>query len=88
MEPLFRKTPEFYRDYAFRVISDRENGLYRIKHAPISDLQPLFKSRFTLPATPERTVGELLADSLGGSRFIESMNHSVVRNLTMGDDLR
>ena len=78
----------FYRDYAFRVISERENGRYRIKYALISDLQPLSRSRFTLPATPERTVGELLGESLGGSRFINSMDHPVVRVLTMGDDLR
>ena len=75
VEPLFRKTPEFYRDYAFRVISDRANGLYRIKHALISELQPCLSHASPCHSTPVRTVGELLADSLGESRFIESMNH-------------
>ena len=81
VEPLFRQTPEFYKDYACRVISDRG---FTIKYELISELGP----RFTLPQYPTRSVGALLGESLGGSRFIHSVDHPVVRELTRGQVLR
>lgn len=81
VEPLFRQTPEFYKDYAFRVLSDHG---FSIKYDLISELGP----RITLPQYPTRSVGELLGDSLGSSRFIDGMNHRVVRELTRGQILR
>ena len=81
VEPLFRQTPEFYQNYAFRVISDRG---FTVKHDLISELGP----RITLPQHPTRSVGELLGESLGRDRFIKNMDHPVVRELTRGQILR
>ena len=81
VEPLFRQTPEFYKDYAFRVLSDRG---FSIKYDLISELGP----RITLPQYPTRSVGELLGDSLGSLGSSMSMNHRVVRELTRGKVLR
>lgn len=81
VEQLFRQTPEFYKDYAFRVISDRG---FTVKYDLISELGP----RITLPQHPTRSVGELLGESLGKSRFIYGTGHPVVRELTRGNILR
>lgn len=80
VEPLFRQDPELYTSCVFRVLADRSHGCYHVKHELISLLQP----RCTMPSTPTRAVGELLGEALGDTRFIRSVSHPVVRDLTMG----
>ena len=65
------------------LLAHRPHGCYHIKHEKIGKLG----SRVVMPCTPIRTVNELLGQALGDDRFIETMNHHVVHDLTMGQSL-
>ena len=61
----------------FRVISDRANGRYRVKHKDA-------------PATvlwPSQSTDVLLGEALGPARFITSVDHPIYRELIEGLDL-
>lgn len=80
VEPLFRQPTEFYTENVFRVLADRSHGCYHVKSELISEMTP----PIIMPTIQTRTVGELLGDS----RFIRSINHHVVHDLTMGQPVR
>jgi hypothetical protein len=77
IQPLFEQQAGFYDNSAFRVIADRTAGRYRIrvKEAPSST-----------PKAPAKPVGDMLGEALGPLRFIDSVDHPVIRDLIAGDE--
>jgi hypothetical protein len=74
--PLFQQPANFYAHHAFRVISDRPNGRYRVKYKPAPS-----------PDWPSQSTEALLGEALGPLKFIRSADHRVYQELLEGDDL-
>jgi hypothetical protein len=74
---LLQRPEEFFASRAVRVISDKPNSRYRVRHKPLpSDV-----------AWPRKETGELLAEALGPERFIRSKDHPLYRDLVEGEEL-
>src|SRR5262249_20290125 len=78
LQELFAQPPEFFRDQEIRIVPDKENDRYRIKHRDRS---------CDYPRWPERDVGELLGEAIGTAHFIQSADHPLYRDLTSGKEL-
>jgi hypothetical protein len=75
--PLFGLPAEFFEANAVRVLSDKENSRYRVKHKPLP-----------APVTwPRKPTQELLGDALGLDRFITTPDHPIYRDLIEGVEL-
>jgi len=74
---LLKQPPEFFRNHAIRVISDKPNGRYRARFKP-------------MPCEiiwPTENTGKLLAEALGSGHMISSADHPFYRELIEGTEL-
>ena len=60
-------------------------GFYSLKAELFSELR---MRGAMMPPPPTRSANELLSEALGGNRFIENVDHPVVRDLTRGRPVR
>jgi hypothetical protein len=74
---LFRQPGEFFAQNAIRVVSDKANSRYRVKYKPIPG--PV--------AWPAKPTEQLLGEALGPSRFIDTPDHPLYRDLIDGVEL-
>ncbi len=75
--PLFQQPAEFFDGREIRVLSDKPNSKYRVRHRP----------RTTPVAWPSKSTSHLLGEALGPSRFITSPDHPLYVDLTEGSEL-
>jgi hypothetical protein len=74
---LFRLPAEFFAQHVLRVISDKANSRYRVRHKPLT----------TAITWPNKDTGALLAEAFGPERFITSPDHPIYRDLVDGTEL-
>jgi hypothetical protein len=78
LHELFKLPAEFFDQYAIRVFSDKAAARYRIMRKPMPH-----------PVTwPSAGTDVLLGEALGQSRFINTPDHSLYRELVEGEELR
>ncbi len=77
LQTLFQQPAGFFEANAVRVLSDKDNARYRVKHKPLPG-----------PVTwPTRSTEELLGEALGHERFIMTADHPIYRDLVEGIEL-
>ncbi len=77
LQTLFQQPAGFFEVNAVRVLSDKDNSRYRVKHKPLPG-----------PVTwPTRSTEELLGEALGHERFITTADHPIYRDLVEGVEL-
>lgn len=77
LQPLFGLPSKFLVENAVRVIPDKANSRYRIRHKPMPGGM----------AWPTKSTQELLGEALGQERFINSADHPIYRDLIDGAEL-
>jgi hypothetical protein len=77
LQTLLRQPAEFFAEKAIRVLSDKPNSRYRVKHKPLPT-----------PVTwPTATTESLLAEAIGADKFILDAHHPLYRDLIDGNEL-
>ena len=78
LQVLLRQPADFFACNAIRIMSDKPNSQYRVKHKPMP-------SEVIWPTT---TTDQLLGEAIGADKFITSADHPLYRDLTDGNDLK
>jgi hypothetical protein len=73
-----KQPPEFFKNNAVRIISDKARGDYRVKFKPATEAV----------IWPEKPTSELLGEALGVDRFITSVAHPIYADLIAGSELK
>lgn len=77
VQTLLQQPAIFFADNAIRILSDKPNSRYRVKHK-------LLPSSVDWPA---KSTEELLGEALGGEKFITTPDHQLYRDLIDGIEL-
>jgi hypothetical protein len=85
LQQFLRQPAKFFEEKAFRVISDKDNSRYRVRHKDRRDES--FNGTAAHVAWPSKSTDELLGEALGAGRFITSPDHPLYRDLTGGVEL-
>jgi hypothetical protein len=78
LHELFKLPAEFFNANAIRIMSDRKAYRYRVRHKSIPHTV----------SWPQQGTDVLLGEALGPSRFINTADHPLYRELVEGEELR